>query len=146
MFFFSQVNLVYPSKHIRKKIEDETEARIVRNIVDGTHIGVGNAVWASETLKSYLLKKVENEIREECSSLCSRKSPSILANTSPDHIISLKDAAIVTELEERAPTLHRCLLAAFSSKRKGLSEAKCNCSHKYGKFCSLAVSQPCPLR
>ena len=90
----------------------------MRNIVDGTNTAVANAVWDSENLKGCLLKKVENEIQEECSRLCRRKSPSILANTSPDHIISLKDAAVVKELEERAPTLHRCLLAAVSSKRK----------------------------
>ena len=94
----------------------------MRNIVDGTNTGVANAVWDSEKLRSCLLQKVENEIQEECSRLCSRKSSSILANTSPDHIISLKDAAVVTELEERAPTLHRCLLAAVSSKRKAVCQ------------------------
>lgn len=114
-----QVKLVYPSKTINRRMEDECDASIVRNIVDGTSTGVATAVWSSEKLKSCLLKKVESEIQEECSSLCSKKSPSMLANTSPDHIISLKDESIVGELQERAPTLHRCLAAAVTSKRKG---------------------------
>ena len=54
----------------------------------------------------------------KCSKLCSRKSPSILTDTSPDSLVSLNDGQIVNELEERAPTLHRCLAAAASSNFK----------------------------
>lgn len=40
----------------------------------------------------------------------------------PTHCLTtsfhLKDAEIASELEERAPTLHTCLVAAVSSKRK----------------------------
>ena len=118
VIFLSKVKLNYPSKTYTRKVEDECDARIVRNIVDGTSTGVANAVWASEQLKSCLLKKVEKNIQDECSSLCSKKSRSILANTSPTHIISLKDVTIISELEERAPTLYRCLPTAVSSKRK----------------------------
>ena len=85
VIFLSKVKLNYPSKTYTRKVEDECDASIVRNIVDGTSTGVANAVWASEQLNSCLLKKVEKNIQDECSSLCSKKSPSILANTSPTH-------------------------------------------------------------
>ena len=93
-------------------------ATIVRNVVCGTNASIANAVWSSDELKSCVLKNVEKEIQDECSRLCSRKSPSIVTDTSPESIISLKDSQIVHELEERTPVLHRCLTAAACSKQK----------------------------
>ena len=113
-----KVKLKFPSKTVYKEITEEANASIGRNVVCGTNSSIVNAMWSSEELKSCVLSNVEKEIQSECSKLCSRKSPSILTYISPDSLVSLKDSQIVYELEERAPTLHRCLAAAASSNSK----------------------------
>ena len=45
--------------------------------------------------------------------------PSILRFTEPAKILDLSDGTIQNELEERAPTLHRFLKAAVTTKTKG---------------------------
>ena len=67
--------------------------------------------------------------------MCIRdRSPSILPNTSPTQIISLKDAIVISGLEERAPTLYRCLLTAVSSKRKAGVQKKNTTAALRGQF------------
>ena len=122
----------YASKTIYKTVIDESDARIVRNIAAGERSNIVNAVWSSEELKGCLLDKVEQKIQEECTSLCSRKSPSTLADVTPASIISLKDSDIENELKERAPTLYRCLQAAASSKRNQ-AKVKVNCRKDQGE-------------
>ena len=122
----------YASKTIYKTVIDKSDARIVRNIAAGERSNIVNAVWSSEELKGCLLDKVEQKIQEECTSLCSRKSPSTLADVTPASIISLKDSDIENELKERAPTLYRCLQAAASSKRNQ-AKVKVNCRKDQGE-------------
>ena len=59
------------------------------------------------------------EIQAECSSLCSRKNPSVLCQISPSDIVGLKDCAFDRELKERSPILHSVLNeAVISTKAK----------------------------
>ena len=119
-------------------ITDDLDACIVRSIAKEERRSICNAVWSSSDLKPIILAKVEKQIKDESSGLCSRSCPSILADPKPQSLIQLKDSEVVKELEERAPLLHRVLNAVASGKYVKKETSKQ--SEKVSRAVSMASS------
>ena len=132
----------YPSKTTRKIVEENTNAKIIRQIAHGELEMAARNVMNQKEMKETILKEVERDIQAECTALCSRKSPSIFSKVSSDDLMQLTDTAIVEELQERAPILSRCIKATTRSKRSMAEKEKAKKGEKDKRIpaISLAVS------
>ena len=133
----------FPSKTTRKLVDDNTSAKIIRQIAHGELEIAAHNVMQQKTMKEIILKEVEHDIQDECTALCSKKNPSILSRVSPDCLMQLTDTAVVDELKERAPVLSRCLTATTQSKRsmaKKTTDGKNERKNKRIPAISLAAS------
>ena len=132
----------YPSKTARKIVEENTNAKIIRQIAHGKLEMAARNVMNQKEMKETILKEVERNIQAECTALCSRKSPSIFSKVSSDDLMQLTNTAIVEELQERAPILSRCVKATTRSKRSMAENEKAKKGEKYKRIpaISLAVS------
>ena len=114
----------YSSKTTRKIVDENTSAKIIRQIAHGELEMAARNVMQKKTMKETILKEVERDIQAECTALCSKKNPSILSKVSSDNLMQLTDTAIVKELQERAPILSRCMIATTQSKRSMAQQRK----------------------
>ena len=133
----------YPSKTTRKIVEENTNAKIIRQIAHGELEMAARNVMNKKEMKETILKEVERDIQAECTTaLCSRKSPSIFSKVSSDDLVQLTDTAIIEELQERAPILSRCIKATTRSKRSMAEKEKAKKGEKDKRIpaISLAVS------
>ena len=131
----------YRSKTTRKIVEENTNAKIIRQIADGELEMAARNVMNQKEMKETILKEVERDIQVECTALCSRKSP-IFSKVSSDDLMQLTDTAIVEELQERAPILSRCIKATTRSNRSMAEKEKAKKGEKDKRIpaISLAVS------
>lgn len=80
--------------------------------------------FRAPTIRKALLRQMSKRIRQECKSLCSKKSQkSILRRGSVDDVKNFKWKRLCRELRQRAPTLYHALKAACD--RPGKRRATC---------------------
>lgn len=108
----------YPSTQQRKTITEELDAKIIRGVANNERVFIANAVWDSKDLKDMIMCKIEKDVVNEFKGLCSRRNPSILANSTPHNVINITDASIASELKNRAPTMERILRAAMVTRTR----------------------------
>ena len=64
-----------------------------------------------------IMCKIEKDVVNKFKGLCSRRNPSILANSTPHNVINITDACIASELKNRAPTMERILYICIANKQ-----------------------------
>ena len=131
----------YPSGPVCKAISGDLDPKIVRGVATNERMSVINAEWESKDLRGKLLRKVEKDINSEIKGLSSRRNPSLLADTTPNNIINIKDSSVASELKDRTPTMERLLRAVVCVKTKGSGHRKdTKKDHKIARAVSMATS------
>ncbi|CAB4020241.1 hypothetical protein AC249_AIPGENE23172 [Paramuricea clavata] len=69
----------------------KTNVEIIRGVANNERVSIANAVWDSRDLKDMIMCKIEKDVVNEFRGLCSRRNPSILANSTPHNVINITD-------------------------------------------------------
>ena len=85
-------------------------------LLRGTFKQIASAGWKCKDLRPHLVAEVLKTINKECTSLCTRKSPSLLRLVKRDDIVKLKFIDLNSELERKCPLFHATLKTACLKK------------------------------
>ena len=135
---------------MNKAIQNDLDASIVKAVASQEYSGVVNSLWKHPTLKSEIINRVNSEIDEECSSVCSEKEPSILRKTKAKQLTEFSERKCEEELKTRAPTLYGCIrsVTTSSKKRRKIEKGSNNDEQNDAAPISLAafilLKQRCP--
>ena len=82
-----------------------------------TYMQVARAAWRCEKVKEQIIILFLKEIDRECTTMCSKKNPSILRKTSKEDIVNFSLTKLDGELKERTPLLRSVSMATSIHKR-----------------------------
>lgn len=114
LYLFFKVSVIYESGKKCGEIPKELP-RLGKALARGSQYkNLAEAVMQSPNLK----KAVENHLcsvtAKECKKLCSTKDPSCFRAPTKDRLMNFSWESVGKELQNKAPLLHRCLIAAVN--------------------------------
>lgn len=105
------VEVAWPSQTRRRELGPALQS-LGKMLLRGTFQQIASAAWKCKDLRPHLVAEVLKTLNDECTSLCTRKSPSLLRQTKRDDIVKFSFIDFNSELERKCPLFHAALKTA----------------------------------
>lgn len=83
-----------------------------------SHQKIATAIFRSQKLKYWVVKKILASVTRECIDLCSKKNPSLLRVNEPEEMLNFTLSKFCTEFKVRAPLFYSFLRSCATSDDK----------------------------
>ena len=110
------VTIKYPSKTVNRTLAKDYEA-IAKALTFGPPQRLAKAVLKCKLLSKHVIESVLNLLSNEVSSLCSRKTPSLLRKCGKEDLANFKFQSLCDEWRERSPLFFSFLMTCCISGR-----------------------------